>query len=137
MTLPWGFKQRHKLTEILNHTDLVTIPGTDIIISFCLGLRLATPAINREQELNNRREKRKAKQGEVISSTCWYSEKTKDSKVKAKQVVYKKNNGIAKQKKRYNQERINVLNDGTILILVGASEEICISCSMAGSQGMG
>lgn len=61
---------RDKLTEILLYTDLVTIPGTDIIISFCLGLRLATPAINREQELNNRREKRKAKQAEVISSTC-------------------------------------------------------------------
>lgn len=78
MTVPWGFKQRHRLTEILLYTDLVTIPGTDIIISFCLGLRLATPAINREQELN-RREKRKAKQAEVISSTCWYSEKTKDA----------------------------------------------------------
>lgn len=40
------------------------------------------------------------------------------------QVVYKNYNGIAKQKKRYNQEWINVLNDGTILILAGASEEI-------------
>lgn len=45
MTVP-----RDKLTEILNHTDVVTIPGTDIIISFCLGLRLATPAIHREEQ---------------------------------------------------------------------------------------
>lgn len=45
-------------------------------------------------------------------------------KVKAKQAVYENNNGIAEQKKRYNQERINVLNDGTVFILVGASEEI-------------
>lgn len=44
--------------------------------------------------------------------------------VKPKQVVYKNCNGIAKQKRRYHQERINVLNDGTILILAGASEEI-------------
>lgn len=31
---------------------------------------------------------------------------------------------LAKQKRRFNQERINVLNDGTILIFAGASEEI-------------
>lgn len=85
MTVPWGFKQRHKLNEILLYADLETIPGTDIIISFCLGLRLATPAINREQELNNRREKRKAKQAEVISSTYWYSDKTKDANTNLKQ----------------------------------------------------
>lgn len=56
---------------------------------------------------------------------------------KGKQVIYKNYNRIGKQSKRYNKERINVLNDGNILILVGASEEIRISCSMAGSQGMG
>lgn len=43
---------------------------------------------------------------------------------KGKQVVYKNYNRIGKQSKRYNKERINVLNDGNILILVGASEEI-------------
>lgn len=58
-------------------------------------------------------------------------------KIKVKQVVYKNYKRIAKQKKRYNQERTSVLNDGTILILVGASEETWNSCSTARSQGMG
>lgn len=100
VTVPWGLEQRHKLAEILNCTDLVTITGTDIIISSCLGLRLATPVINREQKLNDRRVKRKGKEKE-LEGDFQRRQKTQ-IQVAAKQEACKNYKGIATQKKMYN-----------------------------------
>ena len=96
----------------------MTITGTDIIISSCLRLGLATPVINRERQLNNRRVKRKGKEELFLAQIDFQRRQKTQIQVAAKQEVCKNYKGIATQK-RYNQESINLLSDSTILVLVG------------------